>query len=221
MKAQNATSKGERLLMKRRRELSRRARATRKERWRAALHEAGHVIAARLVRKNSCVAAYLFSNGGGALLIKDPEGDTSEDAIVAAAGPAAEGFLDRLPEPPPWLVQWVHLISSSDQAQVILPKRDPAVEAQMTSKARSLISDDEWLRQWAKRMFQMHPECWREGTYWLPRVRHEAGVFVNQHAEFIERIAECLYAYGSIGPGCVEKILQSAEDSTTERELHD
>jgi hypothetical protein len=197
MKTQNTNTKGERSPMKRRPGLSQRARATLKQRWRAALHEAGHIAAERRVKKAMYVGAYIL-NGGGAFLTSGSEDNTFEDALVAAAGSAAEELADQLPEPP---------MLPSDKPQ-LASAPDLKIRARMAVKAQHLISDDVWLAQWAIRGIESKPP--EEYVIRIHRIRREADCFVWKHQAFIIRLAQRLYVHGLILSNDVEEALRPA-----------
>lgn len=184
-------------------------------RWLVAIHEGGHLAAIWLIKKERFVGACVFDDCGSLLrsLFRNTNDDDSpEESFVTAAGPAAEWLTDRLPQP---------ATLPYDKAQLPSTLSGPEGHARVVSECQRMLSDEEWLKEWAGRGLERHPEHLGTDVYSLPGVRHEAYVFVEEHLHLIGRIAEWLYLHGYIGPTDAEEIFRAAGQSTTERESHE
>jgi len=151
-------------------------------RWVTAVHEAGHIVATRLLGGRS-VGAVLFSAGGGAAYVD--ELGTFEAALMTACGPAAECLAD-LHSPP----------DVADRGELPVAEtidRDAAEDL----RADLGPSDDRRIAEWAITGCEAEPDRWARRHAWIHR---EAYLLVRRHEHAILAVASELYAHGVAGP---------------------
>ena len=170
------------------------------DRWWICLHEAGHVAAMWFLKKERLVGAYV--SGDIACSLDNGHADTWNDAIMVAAGRAAEELAGRAKPPP--------LPGGRPQLDPILST--PSFHAK-ERREYPQVPDHVWLARWTITGLENWPERW------APRIRQvqrEAERFVAHRAHFIVRLAEQLYLHGLILPEDVEELLHAARQGTTE-----
>ncbi len=149
-------------------------------RWVTAVHEAGHIVATRVLGGRS-VGAVLFSAGGAAYV-----GDLGafEDALMTACGPAAERLVE-LHTPP-------EVADRADLPVAETIDRDTAEDL----RADLGPSDDRRIAEWAITGYEAEPDRWARRHAWIHR---EADLLVRRHERTILAVASELYAHGVAG----------------------
>ena len=178
--------------------------STLKQRWRTALHEAGHVAAERVLKNNPLVGAFVMGRHAAADVGRDGC-NAFFDAVVLAAGRAAGELADRV-EPPPL---------PKGRPQLAPEMADPSRRAKLRREYRRGLglSDDVLLARWAIGGKESEENRWAGRVYW---VRQAADRFVAKNAGFIIRIAKWLYLHGGIESSGVEESLRPPGHDATE-----
>lgn len=150
-------------------------------RWRVCLHEAGHAVAGRLVLKRGVRAVVYDDNVGGAYVdVSIPR--TFEEALVIAAGPAAESLVEKYPAPevpPPPALKTTYRKTT----------------APLMADLRQSPSDAAAIARWCIGGVEGQPERWSSRFYWIHR---EADLFVTRHQGEIVDAATGLYQRGIV-----------------------
>lgn len=151
-------------------------------RWVTAVHEAGHIVATRVLGGRS-VGAVLFSAGGGAAYVG--ELGAFETALMTACGPAAE-CLAEVHSPP----------DVADRGN--LPVAE-TIDCDAAEELRADLgpSDDRRIAEWAITGHEAEPDRWARRHAWIHR---EAELLVRRHERAILAVASELYARGVAGP---------------------
>lgn len=153
-------------------------------RWRICLHEAGHAVAMRH-NADQKVTAVVFDRHYGAAYQDGREDHvgTVEDALVTAAGKAAEMLVTSCPPPhfaPPPSLKATH---------------PEVVEMLLGDIKATAVSDAVKLARWSIRHVEDRPHRWARNYYLL---MERADAFVREHQYEIVEIATGLYARGII-----------------------
>lgn len=159
-------------------------------RWRVALHEAGHAVAALALTPRRTVRAVLLAGGGGLTFAGDAGGLLG--ALVSAAGPAAERLAALHPAPP--LPSWR---DGGDE-----PLAAPVVDGARGLACRRLLErgdvDGDLVTAWCTRGGAGRAPDWRRWREELVRLRWAARRFVREHANEILAAAARLYVEGEL-----------------------
>lgn len=152
-------------------------------RWKTCLHEAGHAVAGQRLLKRTVKAA-VYDVGLGAAYV-DIDGGiprTFEEALVIAAGPAAESLTKKhfAPEVPP-----------PPALKAAYPESAPPLMAQL----RQSPSDAVAIARWCIGGVEGQPDRWSSRFYWIHR---EAGIFVARHGQEIVEVARGLFSHGIV-----------------------
>jgi len=172
-------------------------------RWTVSCHEAGHLAAEKILKRPRSIGAYVTDRQGGAY-VGTGGCDGFLDAMVLAAGRAAERLAAETPPPPD--------MAPPDKVES-LRALSPETFAEMEREDRHAVQDDVQLARWAIRGIESEPTRWEPLVRW---VRREAERFVANNAGFIIRVAQHLYVHGFIGSEDVETALHPAGHSTTQ-----
>lgn len=152
-------------------------------RWRAALHESGHVVAGRRLLGRTTRAA-VFADGGG---IADmgggsPVPQSDAEALSVAAGIAAGVLADNCPPP-----------------QVLMSPpvetRYPQLAARLKTERQTIISDDTAIARWCIEGVESRPHRWARRHDWI---HDQAASFVDAHKLEIFEVATALFGRGVI-----------------------
>jgi hypothetical protein len=156
-------------------------------RWRTCLHEAGHVVAARVLLKDAGAAAVVLDAGGLAYIDVPDLLLTCDHALAVAAGPAAESLADVYTPP----------TEAPDPAAVVSgdAPASKSLHASFAADLRAGASDAVRLARWCCERCPNEPDRWARRHVWIT---HEAGFFVRNHAQEIASIATRLYARGIV-----------------------
>ena len=153
-------------------------------RWRICLHEAGHAVAAHQLINQKVTAVVFDCNYGVAYQdVGKDHIDTTEDALVVAAGKAAMTLSSAYPPPhfaPTTLLEFAY----PEVASVLLGD----IKA-------TAVSDAVKLAQWAIRHVEDRPNRWARNYY---RLMDQAESFIQDHQLEIVEVATGLFARGII-----------------------
>lgn len=166
----------------------------RQKRWATCCHEAGHVLAAYVILRDSSAACAIATDGRSGVTTWTQDLGTGFDrALVVAAGPAAQELAQSIPcpdslevehEPPP----------EADHVSLV-PARAASFSASSPCRMRDLIPDSRALALWAITGYESDPERWGPR---INRIHREADLFVRRHQRSIVALAEKLFVRGSV-----------------------
>jgi predicted DNA-binding transcriptional regulator AlpA len=160
------------------------------ERWRAALHEAGHLVAAEVMLNGKNGAVVVSMNDGTAgqayIDVGDPPRSFSE-ALAIAAGTEAEGLAEfhDAPALPP---------SPMDVVRPDVPPQKSS-HASIVANIQAGPSDDLRIAKWCCEDIPDQPARWIQRHTWIHR---EARFLVRDHTARILEAARELYMTGVI-----------------------
>lgn len=152
-------------------------------RWRTALHESGHAVAARHLLGRTA-RAVVFSDGGGVADLGGSGGvpESDEEAIAVSAGSAAE--LLAYKHPPPQAVP-----------QPYPDAKYPEVASRVRTGIanRTIMLDEVAIARWCIEGHECFPRSWKRRFDWLDE---KATVFVDEHELEVLETATALYSRG-------------------------
>lgn len=164
---------------------------TTNNRWSAALHEAGHGVAA-VVLAGRC-SGVLLDAAGGTAHIDDLHGDRFAFAI--AAGPAAESLADLHDAPGGRVTTPQEVASAPIPADADHDFALACTFADLETVPRSAKSDDRLLAEWSLTGREDDPDSWPGRVRFA---RHVADAIVRDHADAIVRVASRLFIDGRL-----------------------
>jgi len=153
-------------------------------RWRTALHEAGHVVLARVLGSPRNFAA-VFDDDGGMAFDKLPN-DSIEAALVTAAGRIAESLADTFSAP---MDQPAPSAFSSADSKDFRRAGD--------RHEKDTPCDEDRVAQWCIAGHADLVESWAQRHAWITSY---ARGLVAENAELIRRVAEHLYSNVHVNP---------------------
>ena len=158
--------------------------ADRKARWRTCIHEGAHMVAGGRLLGQTTRAA-VFNDASGVADVGDGENDVPtsfKDALVTAAGSAAEFLADLYPPP-----------------QVALPVplevAYPESAGRLLTSVATMMTDDVAVARWCIRGRETQPDLWAGRHEW---VRSGATEFVIENRHQVIEVATSLYGRGIV-----------------------
>lgn len=154
-------------------------------RWRTSCHEAGHLVAAAVMLKDTTGVAVVLASGGLAFIDTPDPLRTFNEALAVAAGPAAEALADVHPAPE----------TEPTPAPLVQADAPPqqSAHASFTADLRAGQPDAIRLARWCCESCPDSPDRWVRRHAWIHR---EAGFFIRDHAQEIVSVATRLYVRG-------------------------
>jgi hypothetical protein len=163
------------------------------DRWRIALHEAGHCVAC-FVQGGRVVSVAASADCGAA----DADGlDPTARAFMLAAGPAADELLCDVP-PPQNQVAVSTFVDNPPAASLA------AHLGACAATGRHGPTDDQQIAAWAIAGCEHDPDRWAPRVFWA---RHVARRIVTDHRSAIVRLAAELYHRGEMDGADVHTLL--------------
>ena len=174
---------------------------TSSDRWRTAIHEAGHAIAGHELG-GRCVGLALREDGGLAS-VYDLHGSTF--AYMVAAGPAAEYLATKHPAPemPPADVITREPIDPADSEA----SRFEFAVARAAIQPTHYQSDARSIALWAITSHEDDPDSWSRRVRFA---RHVADEIVERNVDRIVRLASELFIRGRLSRVEIESLLNGA-----------
>jgi hypothetical protein len=179
----------------------------REHRWKSALHESGHGIAA-IALGGKCLGLVLLDDGYSGLC-QSGDLDATRTAFMVAAGPAAERLAEVVPVPDVPISESV--VATDEVESLAVFTSSPLLACQMarTPETRKhFSSDDRQLALWAVTGHEDEPERWAARRYFAD---HVAEHVVAKNAAAIVRVATALFEKSSLSETEIKKLVDGAK----------
>ena len=167
-------------------------------RWKTALHEAGHAVAA-IALGGKCCGLVLFDDTSGQAHLAELLGD--REAFSIAAGQAAEQLAGNYSAPECSLMVAVETLPQTSEFLVTQLAKGDDVH-------NEFVSDSRLLAVWAISGWEELPESWAGRVAHAHRVAAE---LVDRNAAAIVRVAESLFVCGSLGEQEIRTLFEGNE----------
>jgi hypothetical protein len=167
---------------------------SREHRWKSALHESGHGVAA-IALGGKCLGLVLLDAGYSGLC-QSGDLDATRQAFMIAAGPAAEKLAVEHPVPDVPIEE--SIVTADEIESLPVFETSPLLACQLVripDTRKQFSSDDRQLALWAVTGHEDEPERWAARRYFAD---HVAGDLVSKNSAAIVAVATELFQRTSL-----------------------